>query len=273
MGKAVYRKKTIQSGDVTEVEIYPIYPKPIARNKKVNKSRPAQQALNDKNRVKNLIRMVNANFQAQKDYFVTLTFSDKYLPKTVEDGRKVFKKYIQRLRRAAQKTKNELKWLAVIEQKNRLHFHLFLSGVEMRDIIDNWGEDIVKGKILEPYGKIDISPLMKIDGSFTALAIYHGKHRKNKGGCKSWTCSRNLKKPKVTVSDAGLSEEKVRTLIVQYDEKQLMKLLRKNSRQEYSLQSFEGGELEDYDDWRFLESNYQINDISGFYLYATYVRR
>lgn len=274
MSKITYRRKMIQSGDVIEVEVYPVYAKPSTRAAKHKKSLPAQQALNDKNRLKNLVRMVNSNFQPGTDYFASLTFDDAHLPGSAEEARKIFRKYLARLRRIAKRTGTEFKWLAVMEHDGRYHYHLIVSGITPTDIMERWSS---KAEAV-PYGIVSISPLVRVDGSFTALARYHGKHGKKKSGervtgCKSWTCSRNLKKPTVTVSDTAITERKTRELIVQYDEDKLLALLKSSLRGAYRVAEFEGGAVEDYEDWQILERDYQINDISGFYLYTTYVRR
>lgn len=282
MDRLVYRRKMIQSGEVIEIEAYPVYIKADnSRTEKANKSRPAQAALNDKHSLKNLERMINTNFCPGKDYFVTLTFDSDHLPESVTEARKILKRYLQRLRRAAKKSGKELKWVAVIELDGRYHFHLIISGVSPMDIMSLWGDEVKAyngSKEFITYGKIDVSPLMRVDGSFNALAKYHAKHGKNKkgervGGCKTWTCSRNLEKPKVTVSDTAITERRVRELIVQHDEGELLKLLKSSIRDSYSAAEFEGGNVEEYDDWQYLERGYQINDLSGFYLYVTYTRR
>lgn len=259
-----YRRKLVKCGDVLDVEIYPA-PVLAARGKKTNKSRAAQKALNDKRRLKNLVRMANTNF-TESDYFATYTFDNASLPVSVEEAKRIFKNYIARLSRRAT---SEFKWLMVAETNGRLHFHALIAGVSADTIMEQWH-----------YGIVTASKLRKVDGTFTALARYHGKHGKrtssaseNLGGCKSWTGSRNLKKPEVTVSDTAVTARQVAELITQFDEDKLLHLLKKSIREDYAAAEYEGGKIEDCNDWQYLERNYQINDISGYYLYATFVRR
>ena len=265
MNTVTYRRKMIRSGDVIEVEIYPVYALPTARGKKRSKSRAAQQALNDKNRLKNLVRMVNANF-TEKDFFVTLTFSDDNIPETPQEARRFLKNYLARLRRKCT-SPAQFKWLAVLELDGRYHFHVLLAGVSADDISEQWC-----------HGICSISRLRKIDGAFTALAKYYGKHGKKQNGehidgCKTWTGSRNLVKPVVTVSDSAVTARRVREYICAHDETELYKLLKKSIREDYEIRDIERGDLCECEDWQCFEKNYQINDISGYYLYVSYVRR
>ena len=58
-----YRVKTIRSGDVVEVEIYPIWnTQTEARAAKTTESREAQKQLNKRNSAKALTRLVDNNF-------------------------------------------------------------------------------------------------------------------------------------------------------------------------------------------------------------------
>ena len=73
-----YRTKTIKSGNVLESEIYPIWNtrSAVSRAKRCRESRAAQKALNKKNALKNLIRLINTNF-TDKDIWSTFTYEEK----------------------------------------------------------------------------------------------------------------------------------------------------------------------------------------------------
>ena len=82
-----YRVKTIKSGKVLESEVYPIWNthKSTSRARKIRESRDTQKRLNEKNALKRIIRLVNANF-TDDDIWCTFTYETAKLPKSVEDA-------------------------------------------------------------------------------------------------------------------------------------------------------------------------------------------
>ena len=79
-----YRTKTIKSGNVLEVEVYPIWDThtSTSRARKTKESREAQKRLNYKNAVKQVVRLINANF-TDADFWATFTYDNAHLPKTM----------------------------------------------------------------------------------------------------------------------------------------------------------------------------------------------
>ena len=87
----IYETKTITSGVIRAVEIYPTFSKDeILSEWKIKKDREAQTRFNDKRARKYFIRKINTNF-GKGDYFVTLTYEKGKEPK------KNIKIYIRRL--------------------------------------------------------------------------------------------------------------------------------------------------------------------------------
>ena len=71
-----YRTKTIKSGDVLEVQAYPIWNTYSEVRRAKNKvSTIAQSNLNHRNRQAQVIRLINANF-TDKDVWATFTYSE-----------------------------------------------------------------------------------------------------------------------------------------------------------------------------------------------------
>jgi len=69
-----YRTKTIKSGGVIEVEIYPVWnTQNETRRAKTYATRKAQENVNDRNSKKALTRIINNNFK-KDDYHITLTY-------------------------------------------------------------------------------------------------------------------------------------------------------------------------------------------------------
>ncbi len=270
MNEIIYRRKLVQTRRTVEVELYPVYKSGSTRGRKSKKSSKAQKNLNAKNSLKSLVRVVNNNF-TENDFFVTPTFDDGHLPRDATEAKRVVKNYLARLKRSAEKQGKPFKWVQIVEcgtVNGRLHVHLIMSGADAAAIMKQW-----------KCGIIEISPLRASESGFTALAKYHGKTRGKRrnnltlGNCKTWTCSRNIEKPKVTYSDAAISKKALYRLIVSHDESAYKRLLTKALREKCDLIESDSGDIADYEDWQFLERSYQINDISGYYLYLTFNRR
>ncbi|MBB6622255.1 hypothetical protein H7E67_02320 [Clostridium gasigenes] len=200
-----YREKRIYSGDILEIEIYPIskIERKQRRKKKQKESQKKQKNLNDKNAKKHLIRLINTNFK-KRDLHVTLTYNKNNLPKSEYEARKDVANFIRRLKCYIKKNGlGELKYIAVIEYKEstgekeiRLHHHLVINGIVDRDTIEEvWKKGYANADRLKPD-----------DFGFEALARYISKDPK---GQKRWTQSRNLKQPTIKVNDYKYSGRKV----------------------------------------------------------------
>ncbi|EQB20082.1 hypothetical protein UNSWDHB_2668 [Dehalobacter sp. UNSWDHB] len=204
-----YRAKTIKSGDVLEVEVFPIWATQTEVKKAHSGStRQAQRNLNEKNAKKRIIRKINANF-AENDLAVTLTYKN-FVPDQ-EQARRDIQNYLRRVR--AYRRKNglpELKYVYVIEftgdqgrTKKRVHHHVIMSGMD-RDIAEGlWGSGWVNTKRLQPdeYGLEAITRYMV----------------KEPNGGKRWCASRNLKEPQETKADTKISKRRVQEMATDFD--------------------------------------------------------
>lgn len=202
--------KTIMSGPILESEIYPVYERRIdtPRADKKNATEDAMKNYNDKMAMKQMVRIINTNFD-KDDLYITLTYPDRVLP-TEAQARKDMSNYIRRLK-AARKKLNlpELKYLYVIEfvseeeavysRKVRIHHHLIINKMD-RDL----AEEIWKSA--KPKARAESRRLQPDDFGLEGVARYLGKWKKGK---KRWYASRNLKKPKVNTSVTKLSKRKV----------------------------------------------------------------
>lgn len=267
-GKAYgYVVKTIQSGDMLESEIYPLYRKqkqvPKREKQESKESRLAQIKLNWKSTVKNAVRLINTNFK-QNDYFVTLTYKDGYLPNE-ERAKKDIKNYIARLRRYIRKNKlPELKYMYSIEfiaedergrtKKIRVHHHIIMNSVIPRELVEDiWGQ-----------GRADAKRLQADEFGFEGVARYITKkcklHQCNeedqtedgiKKFEKTWVSSTNLKKPTVNKATTKLTRRKAEN--VAKNQNQLKELFEQLYNNKYI----------------YNDSTTYISDITGgFYLYA-----
>ncbi|GHV27560.1 hypothetical protein FACS18948_5130 [Clostridia bacterium] len=194
-----YRARTITSGQMLEVEAYPIWrTQTEARRAKGHESRTAQKNLNAKNARKRFVRKINANF-TEEDLCITLTYAGE--PPNLEQARKDMQNYIRRVRNWRQKRgMPELKYVYVIEyedegKKRRIHHHVIMSGMD-RDAAETlWGKGWANTKRLQPD-----------EHGLEAVARYIIK---NPRGSKRWSASRNLVEPRETVADKKLSRRQV----------------------------------------------------------------
>jgi hypothetical protein len=115
----VYMRKKVTSGDMVEIEVYPIWKckHNMTRSKQKNESKESQKKLNKKNSEKKVIRLINTNFE-KDDLFITLTYEDGYLPDE-KTARKDIQNYIRRLKRYREKNGlPELKYIYSIGFEN-----------------------------------------------------------------------------------------------------------------------------------------------------------
>lgn len=222
-----YRTKTIRSGPVVEVEIFPIWPTQAERRKaKARISREAQRNLNARNSRKKLDRMINANFSDQ-DICVTLTYEGEAPGQ--QQAMKDIRNYLRRVRDWRRKRgMEELKYIYVVEwdelidssrvaenvgepaadnrtdpqqlsflepvsdvKAKRIHHHVILSGMDRDAAEQLWKKGRANSRRLQPD-----------DYGLQALAGYIVKAPRTK---KRWYGSRNLVPPRVTVSDHKFS--------------------------------------------------------------------
>lgn len=200
-----YVTKTITSGKIREVEIYPVYKKnSIPSNWKSKKNKQAQKNLNDKNARKNLIRLINTNF-TDGDYFLTLSYSDDNLPVDHEQAKKNMQNFMRRLNYQLKKRElKKAKYIYITEHsvkdKIRCHHHLIISTELPIDEVE---------KLWKLGRRNNMRKLNSDEYGLTGVATYLTKDPQGK---KRWCSSNNLKKPKVTKSNSKFSKKRVSIL-------------------------------------------------------------
>jgi len=204
-----YRTKTIKSGKVLECEVYPVWDTraSLSRCRKIRESREAQKRLNQKNAVKNLIRLVNTNF-TDKDIWGTFTYETSKLPKSVELAQKEMVKFIRRLKYYADTHNFEpLKYVYVTEfeddeekGKHRVHHH----------IVTNFPDRDVAEKLWRNGARKQTRRLQADDSGYEGMIRYILKDPR---GTKRYVTSKNLDKPIITVADYKLTRKKVNKIV------------------------------------------------------------
>lgn len=204
-----YRTKTIRSGNVLECEVYPIWDTraSVSRARRFRETREAQKKLNNKNAIKNLIRLINTNF-TDNDIWGTFTYETKKLPASVELAQKEMVKFIRRLKYYAT-THNfpALKYAYVTEfeddeekGKKRVHHH----------IVINFPDRDVAEKLWRNGARTQTRRLQADDSGYEGMVRYILKDPK---GLKRYVTSKNLEKPITTIADYKFTKRKVFKII------------------------------------------------------------
>lgn len=208
------RLKTITAGEIRECEVFPIYRSyaSLSRARKALASSEKQKRQNAKNTRKKIVRLLNANF-TKEDIWVTLTYDNEHLPKDMKTARRFLRNYLRRLA-AWMKRKGcgEFKYLYVTERIEderavRIHHHV-VTNFPNRDVAESlWGGG----------GRTQARRLQPDDSGLEGLGRYISKSRSVKYE-KTWAASRNLKQPKITVSDTAISRRRARNMVFNRDD-------------------------------------------------------
>lgn len=230
--KEMLREKMVESGDFLEIDIFEIHKKAKSRKERAFKSRPVQIALNHKNSTRKLKWLLQANF-TDSDYHVVLSYPADF-DVTLESAKKIIIKFLRRVRNRFKYLGYDFKYVYVTEigkKKGRPHHHLIASG--------DFGEEIFKiewNKEFEEYKKskettyVWSKELEDSDVGYGALAEYLTKSyrytesdedddtsedlvsfadKEHALGLRSYTCSKNLKKPITKTRDGDISYKKL----------------------------------------------------------------
>lgn len=156
---------------------------PRTRNRKRAPTKASQEWLNGKNAEIKMELLINENF-SRDDYALHATYTDAYMPETLEEVERDKRNFIRRLKRAYEAVGKEFKWLCVIERGNsgRWHLHMLISRGLPRDVLESkWG-----------FGYCNTDRLQWTERGLKGLQRYIVKERVT---YKRWSASRNLQKP------------------------------------------------------------------------------
>lgn len=198
--RGFYRTRTYRSGDLLEVEVYPVIPRRMIREalEKKGETREAQRRLNQRNAEKRFKRLIERNF-GEKDYYFTGTIEGGELP-TLEKVQKLIQNFIRRINWKRKRAGLEnAKYVYVIEgweegsRQKRLHVHLIIDGgIDRKELKEMWGHGRTKCEELDP----------RAYGGLSALAQYLTKDPR---GRKRWSASKNLKGPLIATAERKVS--------------------------------------------------------------------
>lgn len=210
------KEKKVDCGNYREVDILP---RTESADKAVKGKRgrrrkvtpPKQKNLNDKNARRYLTQLANGNF-SEDDYHVTMTYSDKYLPESVEEAERTVTNYLRRIAYRRKRLELEpLKYILVTEYKTdavgktltRIHHHIIMNeGISRDDLELMWTHDRISWKKaregpkyrknIHRLGFVNVDRLQPNENGVEALCNYL---LKEPCGKKRWSSSRNLIRP------------------------------------------------------------------------------
>lgn len=215
IGSMGYRTRTIKAGTRLEAEVYPIYGRSMeltARRAKQNMTPERQSQLNVRRAKRRLILLMENNFTAEEDSFVTLTYAEE---PTEERCKKDVRNFMNRVKRLREKRGlPELKYIYAIghDKDQRIHVHAVMTGgISQKELVKLWGKGIVNSYLIQSYGK-------GLQG--LANYLYKQNEKAKDAGermyCHMWAGSRNLMKPKEHTSDTKMPNRKVKKIALNF---------------------------------------------------------
>lgn len=223
----ICREKKIYCGEnYLEVDIYPFTISRKKRGKRAKKEKESlqkQKNLNDKNARRKFIQIAETNFK-EDDIVLDLTYSEEFLPKSIDELERNIQNYLRRLKRKRKELGlDDLKYMLITSyttekeekyvEKVRPHHHLLINSGVDRDILEDlWRVKRRKG---EKKGKrIGYANARRIQYSettgITELSTYLANNITQK---RRWTCSQNLKRPESRTNDYKYSRRKIEKII------------------------------------------------------------
>lgn len=241
MRKSFVREKRIYCGEeYLEVDIVPITNMPEFGKAKKGKSSIQQKNLNDKRSKRRFVQIANTNFGAD-DLHISATYNQGHLPMTLEEAERNVHNYLDKIKRKMKReTGQDLKYMLVTEytpedeegkqltlegigdkstKAVRIHHHIIINGGLSRDALElmwsktriNWKKaaDPEYRKGIDYLGFVNCDRLQPNENGIEGLVNYINKRKK---GCKKWSTSMNLDKPKEKKNDSKYTFKKLRTL-------------------------------------------------------------
>lgn len=218
----MYIKKTWRAGRTVEVKKTQSfrYGKRVPRGNNLRQTSDAQSAVNRRNAVAELRRLLNANF-SPGDWHCVFTYPQA-TPPNKEQARQDLDRFLRKLRKVYRDRGAELKYVAVTEYRHsRIHHHIVLPDLPggMKPVKATW-KQLVAETYYTPEERERGEPLhlrfpwSELDGSgqYGALAEYLIKEtddtrRKPDGRVgRRYRASRNLHHPQPVVEEVSAKE-------------------------------------------------------------------
>jgi hypothetical protein len=213
------------------------------RKRKFKTTTEIQQRLNQKNKQRKLIRLLNTNF-TENDIRFDVTYDKFNNPQSPSEAKKQMKNFIKRLKNYRKKNNlPELKYVYVTERGSktgRFHHHIVMNGdVSINALAKIWGKGFTQAK-----------PLQFDEKGIEGLSNYLLKKPvtgNDDGSGSSYSCSRNLKQPKERKHSGRLSRKKIEFMATYTDTSALERL---------------------YPDYQLVEISPFYNEVNGGYYFS-----
>lgn len=225
MKRSFVREKRTVAGSYMEVDLYTRTwqqemkcKEPRGRRRRL--TRPAQRNWNDKKSKKYAKLLIYTNF-GENDYYLTLTYDSKHLPKTPAEAKRQQDNVLKKLKRLYQKHGVEMKYMWFTEYQfdedegfiKRIHHHVIINSGVSRDEVERcWSKG--RGKSFEMLGRTQARLIQPNESGLEELANYVTSQEKHengrwKKGQRRWSSSQNLEKPYETKNDYKWSNRKL----------------------------------------------------------------
>ena len=212
VGSMGYRTRTIKAGNRLEAEVYPIFGREKEKRLRAAKKNrtPDRVFRNNIARAKRrLILLLEANFRAEEDIHITLTYKGE--TPEYKSAIRDLKNFFKRVKRAREKAGlDELKylWACGHDSEQRIHFHVVMNGGLGRDVLERiWKKGIANTYRLQEYG----NGLQGI-ANYLYKQNERAKLRGERINYKTWAGSRNLDPPKEHESDSKMSKARIKRI-------------------------------------------------------------
>lgn len=201
-----------------EIDLFPFFnddKRLKVRNRKEKMTTPKQKALNDKMAKRYFSLLLKSNFR-EGDYHVTLSYSPKNNPESIEDAETELRNYIRRINHLRKKLGlKPVKYIYVTEKgkkSGRIHHHLIVDkGLTREQLEELWSRQKKAGQnTREMIGTVNADQLRFFDKrGIDALTAYLTKDPQ---GRRRWKQSKNLTKPQISRADAKTSRKRFEQL-------------------------------------------------------------
>ncbi|HMM32004.1 MAG TPA: hypothetical protein PKB13_09535 [Clostridia bacterium] len=204
-----YKVKITKPGQMLEAELYPCYKhKSSASRAKKATTSIAQMAVNARNALLKLVRVIEHNFVMYRDFKGGLDFFDT---PTVEEAQRRYQRFFRQMRELYKKHGLEFKYVYVPQWTTKtgrpskhMHTHgIFTGGVPFEEV-----------KALWPWGRVHADPLQPDKNGFIGAAIYIWEHLH---GSRRWIGSRNLVVPESRYPKHRVTKRRAAKIAADYE--------------------------------------------------------
>lgn len=198
-----YLERRIISGDLLEIERYfaTRSGKKMPKSLKENETSKGQQDLNNRNAQKQLMRLINANFDGRKgDLFVTLTYKTPVDEKRAKAEISYFQRRVRKYRR--ENGLPAFKYITITEKQGKWHHHVIMNALPLETILELWKHGRVTVSVMDrTYNFEDLAKYLTAESKPSKDGGRDNAKEPRRKYARRWTGSHNLKKPIVEVRE------------------------------------------------------------------------